>query len=886
MPEQEAAIVGPARIDAATAQFFFQNSVDMLALVGVDGLFKVVNDAWTGATGWRLEQLVDARLIHFVHPDDQDLVRSEGQDSLAGETTETTFRFRKADGDWLWLRSRARLTRGGVTAVMRDVTDELRREAELADARRARELVRETAGVGAWRLHPEKGFEWSPELTSLSPHLSHLSTPEEFQAQVHPEDLSLVKELQRRGILYGEPAGYELRFRGPDGGWRHFRSHFHTRPLPGGLFELIGVAQEVTELARARDQARAEEARARSLIEGAPFALALFDRELRYTGFSPRWAEVFEIGPGMIGQSLLERPNASERFVAAVRAALAGETPAPSTDTWRSASGEARVVRWTARPHREAGDSVAGAVVYVDDVTEFQASRRAAETSARRLNMALVAASAGVIEIDFARARIWSSPEFDRIIGRKLSFGDVSQRLWPLIQQDDQASIEALTTWWRNGAVGPLEFLATLPMGERRWLRMFFDVERSDDGVPLRMSGLALDVDAAKRQELALIEAERRAQAAAEAKSEFLANMSHEIRTPLNGVLGVLHLLKAEPLSRGGRDLLDEASGCGRMLAELLNDVIDFSRIEEGRLELHPEPTNAAELARGVARLLAAPARSKGLQLRVEAPETHWVSVDPVRLRQTLFNLVGNAVKFTTRGGVTVQMTEPSPGRLCFEVADTGPGIAADDQAKLFGRFQQVDGSTTRRFGGSGLGLAITRRLAELMGGQVKLDSQLGRGSTFTVEVDAPTCGAGDAAAPEAETPLGGLRVLLVEDNPTNQLVIRKLLESLGADVATAEDGRAGVAAAATGAFDLILMDVQMPVMDGVEAVGCIRALPEPRRSTPVLALTANALAHQAKTYLAAGMDGVVSKPVSPAVLLAEIARVMDAAAEIRASAA
>ncbi len=389
--------------------------------------------------------------------------------------------------------------------------------------------------------------------------------------------------------------------------------------------------------------------------------------------------------------------------------------------------------------------------------------------------------------------------------------------------------------------------------------------------------GLTQDVTEIEEARLAAVRGEQSARDAADVKSRFLANMSHEIRTPLNGVLGVLHLLKNEGMSADGHDLIRQALACGEMLTQLLNDVLDFSKIEAGRLELNPEPLDPVATLDGVIGMLRPGAEERGLYLRsVVVGDPGWVSVDPVRLRQVLFNLIGNAAKFTLRGGVEVRMTSVGAGaghRLRVDVQDTGVGVSKEAMNSLFERFHQADGSTTRRFGGTGLGLAITRALVEQMGGEVSAVSAAGQGSTFTFEIAAPTAGAVDEAAGEDDAWLEGLRILVVEDNPTNRLIARRMLESLGARVETADNGAEGVEAACRQAFDLVFMDIQMPVMDGVEATRRIRALGGAVAKTPIVAMTANVMKHQVSDYLAAGMDGAVAKPLNPSAILQELAR-------------
>ncbi len=412
------------------------------------------------------------------------------------------------------------------------------------------------------------------------------------------------------------------------------------------------------------------------------------------------------------------------------------------------------------------------------------------------------------------------------------------------------------------------------------WLQLSIKLV-CENGRPVGVISVSRDVTERMAADIALNEAKLEAEAANLAKAEFLANVSHEIRTPMNGILGALHLLEREPISPEGRELMRQADDAGRMLSQLLNDVLDFSKIEAGQLDLTPEPMDVGEALEGVVALLDAQARAKGIALTcaIEGAD-RWIEADPVRVRQAMFNLLGNAVKFTPQGRVSARLTvSPAPDgrrRVRLEVEDTGIGMTPQAQAHLFERFRQADGAAARRFGGTGLGLSITRAVVRMMGGEIGFSSAEGQGSTFTLDFEAPAAG-----SPVRETADGGLlegvSILLVEDNATNRLVARTMLSRLGATVDEAEDGLAGLAAARAGAYDLILMDIQMPRMDGVDATRAIRTLGGAAGQVPIIGLTANAMTHQRAKYLAAGMNGVVAKPISPAALLGEIARVVGA---------
>lgn len=391
-----------------------------------------------------------------------------------------------------------------------------------------------------------------------------------------------------------------------------------------------------------------------------------------------------------------------------------------------------------------------------------------------------------------------------------------------------------------------------------------------------------------ERRTAAARAATQRAQAASTAKSDFLATMSHEIRTPLNSILGFTDLVADDPgLSAESRRRLELVGRAGRSLADLVGDLLDFAKVEAGRLELVISPVAPAALLRDACAIVAPTAEAKGLSLTLEVvgegagdPEA-FVALDEARLRQVLLNLLANAVKFTAEGGVTARLVAgPSPGALRFEVRDTGIGIAPEVQGRLFQRFSQADGSISRSYGGTGLGLAISRALVGQMGGDIGVVSALGEGALFWITLDAAPADMplADAGGVAAEADARAARVLLVDDHPMNRELGQAILTLAGCEVTSVADGAQAVAAARGGEFDVILMDVHMPGMDGLAASRAIRALPGPAGAAPIIALTADVRPEQVVSCREAGMTDHVGKPINREQLLQAVARALEPA--------
>ena len=538
-----------------------------------------------------------------------------------------------------------------------------------------------------------------------------------------------------------------------------------------------------------------------------------------------------------------------------------------------------------------ATDAALAGQLFLAAVTLTSFPTAAALAQRRRLQAAVAASAATTAEL-YRRARLAEDVagvgywRLD-LATRKLTWSEVMYAVygvdpsmrcevdWSLqrIHEDDRAeAVDTLSRAVQRGEDRSLHCRIVRPDGEVRHVLGKVSAERDANGAVVAAFGTTIDITELKQAEAELRAAREAAEAATAVKSEFLANMSHELRTPLTSVLGFTRLALGQPdLPETSRGYIARAANAGAALLSTVNDILDFSKLESGQLQIRLEPSDPAEVCRETLDLFGEQALVKGLSLRFETGALpRRLSLDPARLRQLLLNLVGNAVKFSDGGEIVLALRwRAEDHRLLVSVQDQGPGIAAAQQSLLFRRFSQVDGSSTRRFGGTGLGLAICLGLVEAMGGTIGVESELGRGARFFFDIPAPPAAASEADA-DAGAPLfaAGTRVLVADDHPANRELVRAVLAPFGAEVTEAVNGAEALAIAEAMPFDLILMDLRMPELDGQAAMRAIRAGGGPNQAAPILAFSAGAEAHGAADRLRAGFDGDLSKPLLPADLI------------------
>jgi signal transduction histidine kinase/ActR/RegA family two-component response regulator len=678
-----------------------------------------------------------------------------------------------------------------------------------------------------------------------------------------------------------------------------------ARPFDGALAEamidLAALVAQAWERGRAMKALGATEAKERAsnevlarVIDSAPVALAMTDRRLRILQASQRWLREMEDGQRPIkGRSIYDAfPTARGRWGPFFDLALKGQTIRSQRVRINLPDGRQPWVRGEITPWRDRRGRIGGLLIMTYDVSDMVGALETARRSEQSLKLALDIGELAMFEMDHRGKSLNNAGR--QIIDGALDprgYEDLVRDIWFGVHPHDLPAAKA--AFERNQADGT-PFRAAFRMlqadGPHVWVQAAFEEVKDKDGQVERTVVVLRNIDKQKRSEIALAKARDAAEAANRAKSEFLANMSHEIRTPLNGVMGVASALSRTGLDANQREMVGLIESSAKTLEALLSDVLDLARVESGRLVLTSEPFEPRRCLIDVGALFHPTAEAKSLDLIIEpTPDLEGAFLgDAPRIRQILSNLVSNAVKFTPSGRVSLgasALRTPDGIEAKIWVRDSGIGFDDETKARLFGRFEQADGSITRRYGGTGLGLAISRSLAERMGGSLDAVSTPGEGATFTLTLPltrtetpaAASDAAGVATAAAPTEPGAPLKVLLAEDHPTNRRVVQLLLESVGVDLTCVENGAEAVDAAEHGAFDLVLMDMQMPVMDGLTAIRIIRegeaASGRPRAE--IHALTANAMPEHAEASRAAGADGHLTKPI----LADDLFRTIEAAA-------
>ncbi|MCA1584253.1 MAG: PAS domain-containing protein [Acidobacteria bacterium] len=690
---------------------------------------------------------------------------------------------------------------------------------------------------------------------------------------VHPDDVAHMRdEVAGLAVPGADARSFEARFRCRDGSYRWLLWNVTADQLTKRLY---GVAHDVTERRLVEEALRGSEERLRALASQVPGCIY----QLRLTPNGQR--EFTYVSDGVFGilgvqpEDVYANPALPWTFLPPEDFEAIEDSLAQSAETlepWRQdfrvllRSGEVQLIHGHAQPTREVDGSILWSG-FLTDVTE-------AHRQARLLDQTQHAAHIGGWELDVLTGRMFVTDETCRLHG-------MPERAW--VDWDDAIANYPLGPQAKMRELGRIAiekgepFDVEVPIitanGRDVWIRM---VGRPDppSGKVTRLYGSVQDITARKREEAELIRTREAALDASHEKSRFLANMSHEIRTPMNGILGMAALALDTNLTPEQREYIKAVQQSGESLLAIINDVLDISKIEARRMMVEQVPFTLRDVIDEATNVSRPKALERGLHLHLEIADAVPARVvgDPTRLGQILRNLLSNAVKFTESGSVRLSiLRETDRGdAVRITVADTGPGIPPDKQALIFEPFRQADGSTTRRYGGTGLGLSISRELANLMDGRLWVESEPGLGTMFHCVVDLPAAPAMRGTATEEATgehPVGPvtLHVLLAEDNPINSQVATRMLQKLGCTVETALSGFQVLHAVDAGTFDLVLMDVQMPELDGLQLTRMIRERERAEGATRlrIVALTADAMKGDEDRCFAAGMDGYLAKPIT-----------------------
>lgn len=747
-------------------------------------------------------------------------------------------------------------------------------------------VIRSSAGVCMQRIPQEDSL--APIVTAMGPGATLVST--DPQGDPRLKNHALVRKTPHlRFVVVAtlcHPAGR------PVGAFSILDDR--ERPEPTSkqmeqLASLVGMAEDIIaglDAARIRDE-RLETLRLVEQMSGVGHWR--LDRKRRVMEWSDEVYRIHGVERGRFVTDLDQTlafygEEDKARLGELIETALTEGRPYMAKLTLIRADGEERRVLTHAETERGEDGQVSAIFGVFQDVTDQEKVLERARRDEGRYRLLAENVGDVITRVKMDGSSKYISPAIKQLLGWTLEemSGQSTDYVHP---EDKHLVLKAIGEAVKTGTPTRLEHRAVHRDGHTVWVECTFKALKDEHGHVDDVVVVIRDMTQRKLLEDEVIEAKERAEKAARAKSEFLANMSHELRTPLTSVIGFSGLLHgSEHLPPEERIYVERIATASEALLGVINDILDYSKLEADAIEMDPEPFDTRALVDGAAAIIESQCSLKGLILRVvvaaDTPER--LTGDKGRLRQVILNFLSNAVKFTARGEVTLELggrlDENGQWRMRAAVRDTGIGIPAEKIEELFHRFTQADASTTRVYGGTGLGLAISRRLVELMGGEIGVDSTPGQGSTFWFEAPLAVAAAGDQVIETrqgraAEQTIRG-RVLMADDAAANRELVSAILRNLGLEIDTVADGAEAVHAVQSGAYDLVLMDVHMPVMDGLKATREIRRMQAGSgRRTPILALTANVQAEQVTRCLEAGMDGHLAKPIQIAELAAALTR-------------
>ncbi|MDQ5911117.1 MAG: two-component system, sensor histidine kinase and response regulator [Pseudomonadota bacterium] len=855
----------------------------------------------------------------WMHPEDWQAAQDAIVTHMAGQTPYARFSYRvhTITGEWRWMITRARITERDaqgqplhIAGASNDITDQKQVEAALQRSETKLQAILRAMTEGIVFLNPQGHVEVANEAVCM---LYNETLEEAVDLEGEPDwqivrpdgsAFSLEEHPALLALRTGQPVqGVEMGIPTVQGGRRWLWVNARTVYDPEGL--LLGAVAsfvDITEHKRVEQQLFATHARLQTLLETLPVGVSFSeDRSCQRITGNAMLRTLYGITADDNISASAADPDAAGRQVRylyqgrelsadelPMQRAVAEERAIPPAEieVWLP-SGRHWIAEVIGTPLRDAGGQIVGGLTVVMDITARKQTEEQLRLSEARYARAVRGTSDGLWDWDLQTDKGYLSPRYKALLGYAEEELEGRRDVFEaLIHPDDLPKVHiAVQAHLKHHEPYDVEFRMKTQSGEYRWFRSRGQAEWDAEGNAVTMAGALTDITAQKYYEQELEKARIAAEIANQAKSEFLAHMSHEIRTPMNAVLGLAQLLKREPLNDHQHSLVAHIHESGQSLLAIINDILNLSRIEAGQLRLELWPFHLTSLVAKLDSMMNPAAQAKGLTLRIETPSTPPGSLmgDVLRLEQVLTNLLGNAIKFTEQGEIVLQIqiqkADLTSVWLRFAIRDTGIGIAPEVLSRLFMPFTQADATITRNFGGTGLGLAISKRLVELMGGDIGVESQVGQGSTFWLEVpfrravdSAPTRFVVPPGPPSCGPRLTGKRVLMVDDSVINRQVVDETLLWEGATVTHAGDGQQALdqLQSAPTAFDIVLMDIQMPVMDGLTAIRLIRndlGLTD----LPILACTASVFPEQQAAALAAGANEVLTKPLDLEVLASQV---------------